>query len=67
MRTPRFYAADEIKYWSVTGHDSLGFIKCARPMSWPGPWPRLNIQKRLIMAWWVFIGKGDVLMWEIEE
>ena len=31
MRTPRFYVADEIKYWSVTSPDSLGFIKCARP------------------------------------
>jgi hypothetical protein len=62
MRTPRFYVADEIKYWSVTSPDSLGFIKCARPMSWPG----INIRKRLKMAWWVFTGKGDVLMWEIE-
>jgi len=62
MRTPRFYVADDIKYWAVTRPNSLGFIKCARPMSWPG----LNIKKRLKMAWWVFTGKGDVLMWEIE-
>lgn len=62
MRTPRFYVADEINNWSVRGPDSLGFWKCVRPMSWPG----INIRKRLKMAWWVFTGKGDVLMWEIE-
>lgn len=63
MKTPRWYSADEIRTWEVQATDNRGFYKCCRPMSYPG----LNIRKRLKMAWWVFTGKGDVLMWEVEE
>lgn len=63
MKTPRWYSADEIKHWEVQCQDVNGFWKCARPMSYPG----LNIVKRFKMAWWVFTGKGDVLMWEVEN
>ena len=63
MKTPRWYSADEIRTWGVQATDNRGFYKCCRPMSYPG----LNISKRLKMDWWVFTGKGDVLMWEVEE
>ena len=63
MKMPRWYSADQIHNWNVKALDRNKFWKCARPMSYPG-W---NIRKRLKMAWWVFTGKGDVLMWEIEE
>lgn len=62
MKTPRWYSADEIKHWDVRAQDNRGFWKLMRPMSHSG----LNIAKRFKLAWWVFTGKGDVLMWEVE-
>jgi hypothetical protein len=50
------FTAEQIKHWDCET-DTVHGWKLARPIG------RGGIVRRLRMAWVVFTGKGDVLMW----
>lgn len=59
MKTPHIYSADEIKAWDAQACGRNGLWTQARPESYPG----INLLWRLRMAWMVFTGKADALIW----
>lgn len=59
MKTPVLYSADEIKCWDVQTKSKNGLWTQARPMSRPG----FNLKLRLSLAWMVFTGQADALIW----
>ena len=62
MRTPNIIYADDVAKWDVA--TEVGDIwVCARPCSIGGirfPW-------RLRLAWYVFTGKYDALVWQGDQ
>ena len=59
MRTPGIYSANELRTWDVQREGTNGLWTQARPEPEPG----FNLLWRLEMAWKVFTGKYDALVW----
>lgn len=59
MRTPFVFSADQIKAWDVQSSGKNGLWTQARPESLDG----LNLFRRISVAWMVFTGKADALVW----
>lgn len=59
MKTPSIRYADDLKKWSELAEIN-GHWVCARPLSWGG----LSLIWRLKLAFKVFTGKYDALVWK---
>lgn len=60
MRQPDIYMADAIKHWDTDKELPNGAWVPARPVGYNG----FCFTWRLKLAWYVLIGKFDVLNWE---
>jgi hypothetical protein len=60
MRTPAVYLADDIKTWSTQRMLAPGCWSLARPMSWSS----FDLRTRFKLAWRVFTGRYDALVWD---
>jgi len=61
MRQPDIYTASAIKNWDVEGQLWNGAYVPARPVGYNG----FSWRWRFKLAWFVLIGKYDVLRWEV--
>lgn len=59
MRSPVRYTAQEIKEWNTGAEYSPGRWTPARPAR-----SFNNLKERVLLSWWVFTGKMDVIDWE---
>lgn len=57
MKDSNVFTAEQIKDWDCQKETVDGW-KLARPLGYPG-----GIRRRLRLAWKVFTGKADVLIW----